>query len=60
MQRLGCQNIKYQQVQATNRWMVPDLLVVDLDQYNENLDKIINTANWSLKQKIYILGGVGS
>ena len=40
--------------------MVPDLLVVDLDQYNENLDKIINIANWSLKQKIYILGGVGS
>ena len=34
--------------------MVPDLWAVDLDQYNENLDKIINTANWSLKQKIYI------
>ena len=33
--------------------MLPDLL--DVDQYNENLYQIINTANWSLKQKMYIL-----
>ena len=35
--------------------MLPDLFVVVLYQYNENLYQIINTANRSLKQKIYIL-----
>ena len=34
--------------------MLPDLFVVVLYQYNENLYQIINTANRSLKQKIYI------
>ena len=31
--------------------MLPDLFVVVLYQYNENLYQIINTANRSLKQK---------
>ena len=53
--KIGVPKWKYRQVQATNRWMLPDLSVVVLDQYNENLHQIINTANWSLKQKIYIL-----
>ena len=31
---------------VTNRWVVPDLTVVDLDQHNNNLQG----ANWSLRQ----------
>ena len=41
---------KYQQVPATNQWVLPDLPVADLDQYNNNLEKNMNSQHCSVRR----------